>query len=402
MPLFRYTAKDKAGKTRTGTIETVSKEKAARTLEEHDLIPIGIVPERGFLSLFRLLDKIKRVSGGELVVFTRQLATMVGSGLPLSSALQTLEVQTENDKVRQILEDSRLEVEGGAPLSVSFAKHPELFSNVYTNLIKVGETSGQLDKVLVRLAENLEKQQDFKNKIKSAMIYPVLILFALTGVFILMMVYVVPKLAEVYTSFDAELPPATRLIIAISELFTKRLWFMALIVAALIFGFKQFKKTEQGKYFLARLTFKMPILGKLKKDIDVTEFTRTFGLLISSGVPIMQSLEIVSDSMSNVLYKDSLKSASRQVERGIALAVPLANDPNFPPMLTQMIAVGEETGKLDEVLFRLADFMEAQTDSAVKGLSTALEPIILVILGVMVAFLVLSIVMPIYNLTSTF
>jgi len=402
MPLFRYSAKDKKGATRTGTVEALNKEKAARVLEDHELIPISIVPEAKGFALSKLTKGFQKVSGSELVVFTQQLATMVGAGLPLAQSLQTLEVQSDNPKMRQVLAESRQDVEGGTPLSEAFAKHPELFTHVYTNLIKVGETSGQLDKVLLRLSQNLEKQQEFKSKVKGAMVYPILILVAMVGVFVLLMVYVVPNLAEVYKSFDAELPPTTKLIIAISDLLTKRLWLFIVMIVAFVFVFMRFKNTTRGEYFFARLVFKMPIMGRLQKNIDVTEFTRTFGLLISSGVPIMQALEIVSDSMSNVLYQDSLRNAAKQVEKGVALGVPLANDPNFPPMLTQMVSVGEETGKLDEILFRLADFMEMQTDSSIKGLTTALEPIILVLLGGMVAFLVLSIVMPIYNLTSSF
>lgn len=400
MPILEYTAKDAAGQTQKGVLEATDAKKAAEVLAGSELTPITIVEQKKALK--PSIKIISRVSGKQLVAFTRQLATMVSAGLPLAQALRTLEVQSESAKLREAIGEMIRDVEGGSPFSVSLAKHPKIFSNVYINLVRVGEASGKLDVVLLNLADAVERSFEFKSKIRSAMVYPVMIMCAMVAVFGFLFVFVVPQLAEVYESFDAELPLQTRLVIAISELITQRGWLFALILASLYLSFHQFKKTRQGKIILAKFVLRLPVIGRLKKNIEVTEFTRTLGLLVQSGVPILQSLEISCESMSNILYIEGVRAAAKQVERGVSISAALANTTSFPPMLTQMVSVGEHTGKLDEVLKRLSDFLQRETDTAVDGLATALEPIILIALGAMVGFIVMAIVMPIYNLTSSF
>jgi len=252
------------------------------------------------------------------------------------------------------------------------------------------------------LADHLEKEQDFRSKTRGALIYPAVIGVAMLGVFIIMMIFVVPRLTALYEDIGAELPLPTRILIGISNLLVHGWW--ALLVALGIIGFAAYKylNTDKGRYRIASFTFKFPIFGKLSKESELARFARTLGLLVGAGIPITQALEIVAAAMGNILYRDAILAAEKQVERGVPLSVPIRADPNFDPLVAQMIAVGEETGKLDEVLEKVAGFFEAQAGQSVKNLSTALEPIILIVLGVMVGGLVLSIITPIYNLTTQF
>lgn len=396
MPIFKYTAKDSDGITKEGVLEAESKIKAAEILSSTKLTPITILEDKKRINL-KFLSGVK---GSDLVTFTRQLATMVTSGLPLSQAMQTLQLQTSSDKLKEVLRAIRSEIEAGSSLSQALEQHPDVFSPLYVNLVRVGEASGKLDQVLNNLADSVERSYTFRSNLRAAMIYPALVTVTMIGVFIFLVTFVVPQLAQVYESFDADLPLQTRLIIAISDLFVKRWWLVLIVSAVVVFSFLRFRKTESGKRILAKISLKLPVFGNLLKEIEVTEFTRTLGLLVGSGVPILESLEIVSGSMRNLIYQEQVVLSAKQVEKGISVGVALSSVTDFPPMLTQMVSVGEETGKLDEVLTRLADFMQSEVDLKVKNLSAAIEPIILVALGAMVGFLVISIVLPIYQLTS--
>lgn len=400
MPTFIYTAKDAKGLTQKGSIDASSAKKVAELLAQNLLIPISIDEKKVRKTPFDTF--FQRVSGRVLAGFTRQFATMVSAGLPITQALQTLAAQTDNQTLRRVLDQVVADIEGGAPLSVSLSKHPNLFSSVYINLVRVGEASGKLDQVLINLAEAVERSYEFRARVKSAMIYPFMIVIVMIAVFGFLFIFVVPKLKEVYESFNATLPFQTRLVIAISDLMVQRGWLFLLMVGGAYYGIHVFKKTPKGRIFFATLALKLPVLGTLRKNIEVTEFTRTLGLLVQSGVPILQSLEIATESVTNAVYKDGILAATKQVERGVSLSVALSTTTKFPPMLIQMVNVGEQTGKLDDVLSKLSAFLQKETDSLVQNLSTALEPIILVSLGAMVGFLVMSIILPIYNLTSSF
>lgn len=400
MPILKYTAKNAQGQTQTGSLEAADAKKAAEFLAGSQLTPISIEEQKPALNLLGKL--FSRVSGKQLVAFTRQLATMVSAGLPLAQALHTLEVQTESETLKKAIEEIVRDVEGGSPFSASLAKHPKIFSTVYINLVRVGEASGKLDTVMLNLADAVERSYEFKSKVRSAMVYPVMIMCAMVGVFGFLFVFVVPQLEDIYKSFNAVLPFQTRVVIAISHLMLQRGWLFLLIMASVMISYRQFKKTYQGRVILAKIGLRLPVLGKLRKNIEITEFTRTLGLLVQSGVPILQSLEISCESMTNIIYIEGVRSAAKQVERGVSISAALSNTTSFPPMLTQMVSVGEHTGKLDDVLRRLSEFLQRETDASVAGLATALEPIILIGLGAMVGFIVMAIVMPIYNLTSSF
>jgi type II secretory pathway component PulF len=259
-----------------------------------------------------------------------------------------------------------------------------------------------MEKVLKRLADNLEKQAEFRGKTKSALIYPAIISIAMVVVALVMMIFVVPKLTSLYDEFGAQLPIATKILIGLSNFLINSWYLFGLLIVVGGYSLVQWKKTPSGRRFFDRYTLKIPIMGKLQSKIILTEITRTLGLLVESGISIIESLDIVSGTADNILFSEAIKKASKQVEKGVPLAAAIGVDENFPPIVSQMIAVGEETGKVDEVLMNVSGYFESEAEEAVKGLTTAIEPLMMIVLGVGVAFLVIAIVLPIYNLTSQF
>lgn len=402
MPIYSYIVKDLAGKTVTGTVEAPDSTTAGHVLRERKYIVISVTEKKEAGTLQKLLEGLRGVSLGEKTVFARQLSTMVSSGLPLTNALELLRSQAESEKMGIVLGEMIADVQGGMSLAKAMVKHPEVFNKVTIALIEAGETSGKLDVLLTQLADNMEKEQDFQSRTRGALIYPAVIAIAMVAVFILMVVFVVPRLTSLYTDIGAELPLPTKILIGISNLFTQGWWGVLLFLGLGGYVVFRYTHTEKGRYKISELAFKLPIFGKLNKESEQARFARTLGLLVGAGIPITQALEITAAASGNVLYRDSILAAAEQVEKGIPLSVPVKKDPNFAPLLAQMIAVGEETGKMDEVLGKVATFFENQAGQMVKNLSAALEPVILIALGVMVGLLVLAIISPIYNLTTQF
>ncbi len=402
MPIFKYVAKDSTGETRKGTVEAGSRERAASVMQDKGLVPISIEEKSVLLDISSLKKQIQGVTSKEKVVFTRQLATMVGAGLPLTQSLSILRDQAGNSPFGDVLEYILGEVEGGKPLSEAMRKFPDVFPPTYTSLVEAAEASGAIKKVLLRLATNLEKSDELRAKIKSALFYPALILTAMVGVAILLLVFVIPKLKMIYESFEAQLPITTRFFLNFSDLVIKRWWvFLAVITGVAIF-YRWFRGTETGRYFTDELVLNLPIFGKLIKQLQLVEITRTLSLLLTSGVPILDSLQIVREATTNVLYQDVLDHSRDVVRHGETLAAPLAASEYFPPLVGRMVRVGEESGELGGVLLKVADYFENEAEHTVENLTTALEPLIMIVLGVGVGFMVLSIIMPIYNLTGQF
>ncbi len=397
--IFTYTAKDSEGKTKTGFVEAASTDQVVEILRNRKLVPTEI-KEKELSSFALLFKRLRGISEEEKTIFTRQLATMVAAGLPLARALEVLVVQMRNPRFKEMLSSSLRDVQTGASLSSSLEKHEGVFSHIYISLIRAGEASGALDKILLRLADNQEKQREFMGKTKGALIYPAIVVIGMVVVFVMMMTFVIPKLTDMYRDLGADLPLPTRIMMGVSDLFTNFWWAMILLAAGLAFGFWRFGKTTYGRYLLARLILRLPIVGPISSQSQLAEMTRTLGLLIGSGIPILTALDISEGTLSNILYIEALKRASASVEKGAPLSSALKNDPIFPPSLGQMVEVGEETGKVDEVLFKISTFFESDVDQSVKNLSTTLEPLIMVLLGIMVGFLILSVILPIYSLTS--
>ncbi len=407
MALYRFTAKDSSGKKMSGEVEVLDQKTLITTLQKQGLIPIEI-KERdtnenkfglGFLMSF--IPK-RSISGSEIVGFTRQLSTMISAGLPLTDALVILEKQTKSVAFSHVIAQVVADVEGGTSLSAALSKHPRIFGTIYVKLVEAGETGGVLDKVLIKLADTLEKDREFKAKTKGAFIYPIIVIIVMFIVVSVMMIFVIPKLTSLYSEIGANLPLPTKILIFFSDLMRNFWWLIIIIIGGLIYGLRFYSKTKAGAQVMSRLGLRVPIWGKIRKVLILAEFTRTLGLLIGTGIPIITALKVVAGILESPSYKEGIDYAIERVERGSPLYQPLSANSAFPPIIGQMVRVGEETGKMDEVLNRLSIYFESESEHLIRNLTTALEPIILVVLGLGVGVLVLSIILPIYNLTSQF
>ena len=325
---------------------------------------------------------------------------MISAGLPISRALDVLAEQTQNKLFKKMIYDVLRSVEGGASLSSAFGRYPTVFSATYQALVNAGESSGKLDDILKRLADNMEADRELTSKFKSAMVYPVIVFIAMIGVFIILMIFVIPKLADMYKSMNVDLPAITQAMINISAFMVQYKIIMFILMIGGFLGARYFFKSEVGRYYSTEVMFRIPVFGKINRQKELAQFTRTLSLLISSAVPIVDSLKIVSSVVESSAFKLASAEAAMQVEKGNPLSQYFKNNPVFPPVVGQMASVGEETGKMDEVLGRVASYYDGEVDHLVKGLSSALEPIILVMLGTMVGFLIISIITPIYKITS--
>lgn len=401
MPNYLYKAKDQKGNTVKGVVEANDPKIALAILREKSLVAFFLKEktESLFASIYRRF--FDRISIAEIATFTRQLATMINAGLPLTEALVILKLQG-NGQLTTTAGAILRDVEGGSSLADSIQKFPGVFSPVFIALVRAGESAGVLDNILNRLADNLENQREFRAKIKGALLYPVIIVIGMAIVMFIMMVFVIPKLTSLYTEFNAELPMATKVLMAISGFMVSYWWLFIVLLVGLAYGYKAVNSSSAGKRKLDELKFKIPIAGKLQTQIILAELTRTLGLLIGSGVSIVEALEISSKTANNLVIESGITEANRQVERGYPLSAALADNPVFPRIVSQMLMVGEETGKLDEVLLKVSRFFQSESEESLKGLTTAIEPLIMIVLGVGVGFLVIAVIMPIYNLTSQF
>lgn len=401
MPVFTYSARDLNGQDFNGDIESAEYRGAVAILRRRGLIVISVKPKAS--PPFEFLDKfINRVGFSDVVTFTRQLATMVEAGLVLSEAMDILAEQQSNKRFKSALDEISGDLKGGLSLAVSFGKHKDIFSPLYVNLVKSGETSGKLDEVLLKMAESLEKEREFKERIKGAMIYPIVVIVMMILVIILMMVFVIPKLTVFYTQSSLDLPLPTKILIGISNVFVNFWWVLIALIIIGIVAFTRFVKTTNGRLIVDKLILRLPYIGKLSSYIILTNFNRTFGLLTAASIPLLESINIVEGVTSNSVFKEGLKSAYNGVESGLTFSQQLLALPYFPRLIGQMVRVGEETGKVDEVFLKLADYFETESDQMVKNLTVAIEPAVLIILGIGVAFLVISIILPIYKLTTSF
>ncbi len=337
----------------------------------------------------------------DLVNFTRQLATMISAGLPLATSLAILQEQS-NPAMAAVLAKVLRDVESGTSFAKALQEHPDVFSRVYIQLVRAGEIGGVLDNVLERLADTLDKQKDFAAKTKGAMIYPVIVLLAMVAVAFIMMVFVMPQLTEMYRDFEAELPLTTRALIAVSDFMVKFWWLFIGGVFAAFSGLRVWAKTEAGEKTIDEFLFKIPIIGPLRTKLVLTEFARTLSLLIAAGVSLLEGLDIVGKALNSYSFRQAVLNAKDEVEKGVSMSVALGAYEVFPPIVPQMASVGEETGKVDEILSKLSEYYEKESEYAIKNLTTVMEPVIMIILGLGVGFMVVSIMMPIYSLTAQF
>ncbi len=402
MPFFSYKARDNEGKTVTGLVEAASSSQATKLLRDKQLFVVHLTETKERFSVSSFMARFKKVKFGDIVNFTRQLSTMVVAGLSLPESLTILRTQTTNPAFARVLLDIEHQIVGGGNLADSLAKYPSNFSSIYIALVRAGESSGTLDKVLTRLAETLEAQREFRSKVAGAMIYPVIIVIGMGMVVMIMMTVVVPRLTELYKDFGVSLPASTQILISISGIFVRFWWLIIAAVIGGVVGFGKWRKTPVGERVVDTLILRLPLFGELQKKIILVEFTRTLAMLISSGIHILEGLSILRASLGNVLFRDAIADIAQKVEKGFPLGETFAQYDVFPPIVSQMMKVGEETGKMDDTLSKLSKYFETESEHLVKGLTTAIEPIIMVVLGVGVGFIVISVITPIYNLTSQF
>lgn len=395
-----YRAVTQDGKTIRGLIEARDIKDAANYLRKHQLIPVKIMPEAS-KGLAKYLPYLKRTNGNDLVFFTRQLSSMITSGLTLIQALNILKNQLQNPSMSAVVESIITDVEDGKTLSSSLAKHPSTFSPIYIALIKTAETSGLLDKILARLADNLEKKQKLQRTIKGALMYPAIIVIMMIVVTSVMMIFVVPQLTSMYTNLDIELPIMTQIVIGISE-FMSNYWLLTLaVIGGAVYYLRNWYKKPEGRKVIDGYMLRIPVLGNLLKQSIMADFTRTFSLLISSGSLVVESLTKSADVINNVHYKEAIALVAKRVEKGIDIGDAMGASPLFPPMVVEMTKIGGETGKLDESLLKASEYFEREVEESVKVMTTLIEPIIMVILALGVGFLIIAIITPIYNLISS-
>lgn len=396
-----YKAVSKEGKIITGIIDANDIRDAAIYLRNKDLIPVNIKKKEKSKLLDFLPIMSSRFKSKDVIVFTRQMSSMLNSGLTLLRSLEILRDQTGSEAMRTVIGGIINDIEEGASFSAAISKYPEAFSRVYMSLVKASEGSGLLDKALLRLSDNLEKQQKLRNTIKSALMYPIIVIMLMGIVVIVMLIFVIPQLSNLYKELNVPLPLPTQIVIAVSNAVVN--FWPIFIGTPFVFSFllRRWRRTEEGRILIDSFILKLPIFGQLIKKTILVEFSRTLGLLIGSGSLVVDSIIETSDVAGNMTFKNAIMEVSERVEKGISVGDAMSVYSLFPPILVQLVKVGEQTGKLDETLLKASEYFESEVDQSVKALTTAMEPIIMVILGIGVMFLIISVITPIYNLTSS-
>ncbi|MDD5137214.1 MAG: type II secretion system F family protein [Candidatus Omnitrophota bacterium] len=394
MALYSYVAKDNQGMRLTGLIESSSEQDAIATLHKRNLIVISVKEE-----------KARKIAEGavkldDLVIFSRQLATMVESGITLVQALSILSEQAESKTLSGVTLKIKEDIESGSSLYEALNKHPKIFSNLYVNMVKAGEASGLLDEILDRLAGYLEKSSALQRKVKSSLVYPVVVICMAVLITIVLLVKVVPTFKGIFASLGGTLPLPTQVLILISD--TLRRFFPFVVGAFVILGFafKKYVDTPRGRYQLDTALLRMPLFGPLLRKVVVAKFSRTLSTLVRSGVPILNALEIVGKTSGNLVVEEAVMNARTSIKEGEPIADPLSKSGVFPPMVVRMISVGEQTGQLEKMLTKIADFYDEQVDAAVSGLTSMIEPVVIGFLGIVIGGIVIALFMPIFKITE--
>lgn len=405
MPTFTYSAVNQKGEHVSGTIEATERSTVIKSLTAQNLQPLSIKEggESGGIGFLNALGGGK-VKNDQIVIFTRELSAMISAGVPILRALSSLHDHTESKALKKILEGIIKDVEGGDQLGDALSKYPNSFGDVYVNMVRAGEAAGILDDILKRLAYQQEKNATIRKKIKSAMTYPIVLVGITIIAFFGLMLFVIPQIGKILKDLggpDAELPLITQVMLSISGLMVN-FWFIILpLFAAAIFFILRYFKTPSGKSILHRTVLKIPGLKSIVIKIAVARFARTFSALIGAGVPVLEALSVTAKAIGNVVYEEALTEAGKLVEGGSTLSSEIEKNPLFPAIVPQMLAVGEETGQTDTVLVKVADFYEEEVDVAIEGLSSIIEPVMIVFMGGMVGMIAASVMLPIASLSSS-
>lgn len=396
---YKYLAKDTEGKTVTNTVEASNEKEVVNLLRKENLILLKLseVEEKGkgHIGFFD-----KKVKTDDMVLFTRQLATMVGAGLPLLQGLLTLKDQVSNPTLSKIIQNVIERVEGGASFSEAIAHHPKVFNALFLNMARAGEASGQLTQILERVASYMEETASLKRKIKSAMMYPIIVTSMAVAITLVLLIKVIPVFKGIYGDFGGQLPAATQFLIALSESLNK--WFGIFVVTliAVVVGLRFYYKTPGGRMVIDKIRLKLPVYGELSLKIAVSRFSKTFSTLIESGVPILQAMNIVASTAGNMVVETAVLKASERIKEGETIAEPLKESGVFPPMVLKMVSIGEKTGQLDLMLAKISEFYDEQVKATVDGLTSIIEPLLIGFLGLVVGGIVISMFLPIFKLST--
>ncbi len=401
---FTYQARNQEGLLKKGTVIASSEAKAEQLLNQNGLVIIGLSEQKDnlFVQLENLTESVtSRVTQKDLVLFSRQFSTLVGARVPIVQALRILEHQVTNKGLQSVTRSMVQSVESGDSLSLALSKHPRIFGNIYVSLVRSGEASGNVAEALNYLADQLEKDYDLRSKVKGAMTYPAFVLSALVLVGVLMFKFVLPSLVSILKEQNVELPLVSKVLIGLTDFFDVYWWLVLLVLVGAVVAVRALIQTYSGRYTWDRFKVTIPIVGGVLQNIYMARFARNLSTLVSGGIPIIKALQIISEIVNNVIYRDILMDVAQQVTNGKSISDSLARYKEFPPLVTQMVGVGEKTAQLDTILLKMAVFYEKEVDNKVATLSTLLEPIIILILGVAVGMLVAGVLLPIYNLAGS-
>jgi len=397
---YNYTAKDKDGYTLNGALEANSESEVAEALHKKELIVISVEQAKDKTAKARFKGKGKKVKLDDLVIFTRQLATMIDSGIPLVHALVILSEQVENPDLKEVVVVVRQDIEAGMSFCDALGKHPKVFSELFINMVRAGESSGMLDDILERLATYLEKTAALARKIGSSLVYPAVVVtmaFIITAVLLLK---VVPTFKGIFDTLGGKLPFPTQVLIFVSDLFRKYFLFVVFALVGIVFLFRKYIATEKGHYKFDQVKLKAPILGELFRKLSIAKFSRTFSTLVKSGVSVLSALDIVSKTSGNKVVEEAVLNCSKAVRDGESIAQPLLKSGVFPPMVCRMISVGEQTGQLEKMLTKIADFYDEQVDAATSALTSMIEPLVIAFLGIVVGGIVIALFLPIFQISK--
>jgi len=399
MPKFVWEGKTRTGAVTGGEMEAPNEAFVLAQLRRQQIVPVKVKQAARDLGI-RLPRFGGRVSRKELAVFTRQFATMIDAGLPLVQCLDILAAQQENQAFKKVITKVKEDVESGSTFADALSRQPQVFDELFVNLVAAGEVGGILDTILARLAAHIEKAMKLAKKIRGAMVYPAVIVAVAVAVTIILLLYVIPIFGKMFQDFGQALPAPTRFVLALSAATRKYFLVVVVLVVAAALALRAYYRTEKGRRAIDRVLLRMPIVGSLLRRIAVARFSRTLGTMVSSGVPILESMDIVAKSAGNKIIEEAIVRARASISEGKTIADPLAESGVFPPMVTQMVGVGEATGALDTMLNKIADFYDDEVDAAVAGLTALLEPLLMIFLGVVIGGLVVAMYLPIFKLAG--
>jgi type IV pilus assembly protein PilC len=400
MLTYAYTARDSASNKQVkSTVQAESERAAAKLLIAQGMVPLDITEQSEKQSFFSRLAN--RITTKDRVIFTRQLATLINAGLPLAQSLHTVTEQTDNKRLKAIAQDIITNIEGGNSLADSFARHPKVFNHVFIALISAGEASGTMDKALERIADQQEKDAEMLNKVRGALVYPGIVLFVIMGVIVFMLLTVVPQIERLYIDLKQSLPTVTAVMVAMANFMTNFWWIVLLMVGAAIYFGKRYVETDQGRKTLDTLKMRIPLFGTMFQKLYMARFARTGETLMSTGVPMLEMLRIASESVNNVVVGASINRAAEKVKGGKALSLALKGDEYILPLVPQMISIGEQSGGIDKMMGKAASFYENELDNTIRSISTAIEPILMVVLAAVAGVMVAAILLPVYGLIGT-